>query len=338
VLTIAASTTRSEPRRLPTGDAGGADVRSVDASATVFGARPQGVGLNPATVAATRSAVPGQLARSRPSICLCTPGGPPIGHAPGTTTSHGSDHRGKAPHPIVNGELADQDADVTAEPGGDTLLRHGYTVADLERLARKAAFASRWRFLPLSERRDIARFAIVEHLLTTPEGPEYWFLVSLGETAIWAHVEKEGRYRGRYIASSHVEPGTGMPRFHRYWTTAAQPTRSPEDRIVDVMALKQIWSRLSRPHQAVLLALAAHDDYQVAAASLGREYHGFVSTVSTARQQFLRLWHQHETPSRVWGRHRPNTTSRAESRKSITAITIRRRERRRHARLTGVAP
>lgn len=282
----------------------------------------------------------GRLRRTRhvapndPSVCSRQSAGRPSSGA--TITSHGSPHRGKAPHPIVNGELLDQDADLTAEPGEDTLLSHGYTVAGLERLARKAAFASRWRFLPLSERRDIARFAIVEHLLTTPEPPDFRFLVNLGEKAIWAHVEQEGRYRGVYLASSHAEPGTGMPRFHRYWTTAAQPTRSPEDHIVDVTALKQIWPRLTRPHQAVLLALATHDDYQEAAASLGRGYRSFISTVSTARQQFLRLWHEHETPSGMWGRHRPNS-SRAESRKSITAVTIRRRERRRQARQIEVA-
>lgn len=237
----------------------------------------------------------------------------------------------------MNGEPLEQNDDVTANLGEDTLLSHGYTVADLERLARKAAFASRWRFLPLVERMDIARFAITEHLLTTPEPPDFWRLVTLGEKAIWAHVEQEGRYRGVYIASSHVEPGTRMPRFHRYWTSMAQPTRSPEDRIIDTTALKQIWPRLTRPHQAVLLALATHDDYDQAAASLGKAYRGFVSTVSTARQQFLRLWHEHETPSGVWGRDRRNRNPHGEPRHSITTVTIRRRQRRRQAKQTTAA-
>ncbi len=231
----------------------------------------------------------------------------------------------------MNGELLEMTPGVTADRGSDTLLGHGYTVADLELLTRKAAFASWWRFLPVAERRDIAGFAMVEHLLTAPQRPGFWDLVKLGERAIWAHVEREGRYRGVYLAESRIAMGTRMPRFHLYWTSTAQPTRSPEDPIIDATALMQIWPRLTPPHQAVLLALATHDDYQMAAASLGRAYHGFVSTVSTARQQFLRLWHEHETPSGVWGRDRRNRSRDAETHHSITTVTIRRRERRRRA-------
>ena len=50
------------------------------------------------------------------------------------------------------------------------------------------------------------------------------------------------------------------------------------------------------------MALATYNDYQRAAEALGKPYHSFVGTVSTARKQFLRLWHEHETPSEVWGR------------------------------------
>jgi hypothetical protein len=77
--------------------------------------------------------------------------------------------------------------------------------------------------------------------------------------------------------------------------------------------------------------LATHSDYQKAADALGKPYHSFVSTVSTARKQFLRLWHEHETPSGVWGHDRRNRP-RAEDRRSVTVVTIRRRNRRREAR------
>jgi hypothetical protein len=215
--------------------------------------------------------------------------------------------------------------------GTDVLVGHGYTVADLDQLARKAAYTSRWLFMPFAERRDLARFAITEHLLTTADSPEFWSLVNLGEKAIGAHVEQEGRYRGVYLARTGVELGAAMPRFWRYWSSASQPTRSPEDAIVDLTALTQIWPRLTRPHQAVLVALATHSDYQEAAAALGKPYHSFVSTVSTARKQFLRLWHEHEIPSGVWGRDRRDRP-RAEVRRSVTVVTVRRRKRRREAR------
>ena len=212
------------------------------------------------------------------------------------------------------------------------MLAHGYTVADADRLARQAARASRWAFPLFAERRDLAWFAIVEHLLTavdTAEGaPEFWDLVHLGENAITAHVEREGRYRGVYLAQSGVPLGTSMPRFWRYWTSASQPTSSPEAVIIEATALVQIWPRLTRSHQRVLIALAAYDDYQQAADSLGKPYHSFVCTISTARQQFLRLWHQHETPRPTWGRDRRNYDSTRRTR-SITVATIRRRDHRR---------
>jgi hypothetical protein len=218
---------------------------------------------------------------------------------------------------------------VTPTGQTDAPFAHGYTVADLDHVARKAGSASRWLFLPLAQRIDLARFAITEHLLTCDQPPDFWNLVNIGEKAITAHVDAEGRYRGVYLSGSRRPSGTPMPRFWRYWLTAAQPTRSPEDPIVEATALAQIFPRLSRPHQRVLLALAEYDDYDLAAQALGRQYHGFVSTLHTARQQFLRLWHEHETPSRFWGRDRRNRdTTNAHS---ITTTTIRRRQRRRAA-------
>ena len=214
----------------------------------------------------------------------------------------------------------------------DPVLAHGYAVADADRLARRAAQASRWTFPLFAERRDLAWFAIIEHLLTavdTAAGPpESWDLVRLGENAVTAHVEREGRYRGVYLAQSGVPLGTSMPRFWRYWTSASQPTSSPEAVVIEASALVPIWPRLTRSHQRVLIALAAYDDYQQAATPLGKPYRSFVCTISTARQQFMRLWLQHETPRQTWGRDRRNYDSTRRTR-SITVATIRRRDRRR---------
>jgi hypothetical protein len=51
----------------------------------------------------------------------------------------------------------------------------------------------------------------------------------------------------------------------------------------------------------VLAALAATGDYGLAAASLGISRSWFISRLSAARKAFLKLWHEHETPSRPWG-------------------------------------
>ena len=213
------------------------------------------------------------------------------------------------------------------------VLAHGYTVADVDELARKAASTSSWRIPYFAERRDLAWFAIVESLLTTTEPPEFWSLVDVGRDAITAHVERDGRYRGVYLARSNVAMGTAMPRFWRYWTSASQPAQSPEEAVVEITALAQIWPRLTKPHQAVLAALATYDDYEQAAASMDKPYHSFVCTLSLARKQFLRLWHQHETPRPAWGRD-IRTSNRAENSHSVTVVTIRRRARRRRAQET----
>ena len=70
-----------------------------------------------------------------------------------------------------------------------------------DRLARKAALTSRWRFLPIADRIEIARFAITEHLLTTPEPPEVWSLVTLGRKRSRRTSNPKARYRGVHRAA-----------------------------------------------------------------------------------------------------------------------------------------
>jgi hypothetical protein len=218
------------------------------------------------------------------------------------------------------------------------LLRHGYTLTDVGHMTRRAALSSRWTFMRYEDKADLARFAIVEFLLTCEEPPGFWDLVNAGERAISRWVESEGRYRGVYYAGrGNVAAGTPLVRYDMYWRAAASPTQSPENLIVDVTALRQIWPRLTRPHQAVLLALATHGDPVLAAKSLDRPHRSFVSTLSLARQQFLRLWHEHETPSRVWARDRGSLRAAAKgpNYNKLTVSTIRRRERRRQRALEG---
>jgi hypothetical protein len=217
---------------------------------------------------------------------------------------------------------------------GEVTMPHGYTLAQLDRVAREAAYGSRWRFLSIAERIDVARFAILEHLYTCDEPGDFWAVVRLGRQAINAHVVKEMHHRG--MTPKTKDPGVApLPRYWTYWRSTSVPTRSPEDPVVQALALMQILPRLTDTHQRVLLALAEHDDYHAAAASLGKAYHGFETTLSTARKLFLQWWHEGETPSRVWGRDHRNARRRNARRrnervdyKKITMTTIRRRRQR----------
>jgi hypothetical protein len=187
-------------------------------------------------------------------------------------------------------------SEATGEPCAAVPLRHGYTIADLDTAARTAALTSKWRLIDYSERVDVARFAIVERLLAAADRPDFWQLVGTGQRAIRRHVDAQQHWHGIWL--THGDPGTPMVRFHRYWQTA--PTRSAEGQVVDVLALRQIWPKLTRMQQAALLALARTDDYEKAAAELGVGDSTLRSHLSDARVRFLQWWHQHEQPSRPW--------------------------------------
>jgi hypothetical protein len=218
----------------------------------------------------------------------------------------------------------------------DPTLRHGYTLTRLDELARTAVFRSYWRFISVQEQFDIARSAIAEGIYAAAEMPTPDHLVRLGVKAIRAHVSDLENTWGVYLTGhgGNLEPGTRKARFEKVWTSLAGPTPSHEDRIVDVTALRQIWPRLTPTHQAVLLALATYGDYDRAATALGKRYHNFVSHIHNARKEFLRLWHEGEAPSGMWGRDQRRLSGPRE--RSITALRIRRaRQHQRRRTATG---
>lgn len=211
----------------------------------------------------------------------------------------------------------------------DQALRHGYSLVSLSTLARRAVFESHWRFLTFHERYEIAWSAMAEALYASDDVPRPFDLVRVGEKAIRAHVDGVGHTWGIYIGGHHdIAPGSGMVRFEKFWWSQACATGSPEDHIVDATALRQIWPRLNGVHQMVLEALATHGDYERAAEALGKSYKTFVTQIYTARKQFLRLWHEGEEPSGVWGHDQRKRRPGSEPQHSITVTTIRRRARR----------
>jgi hypothetical protein len=208
-------------------------------------------------------------------------------------------------------------------------LRFGFNMASLEAMARKAAYESHWRFMEFRERYEVAWSAIAEEIYASDEQPRPFDLIRLGDRAISAHVENHGHMWGAYYGRSDKEY---MPRFEMFWWTQAKPTPSHEDRIVDHIAFRQIWPRLTEGNKRVLLALAIHGDYRRAAESLGKPYATFTTQIWQARKQFLRLWHDGEMPSRVWGhdrRDRPVYGPGGKLDRPVTVTTIRRRRNKR---------
>ncbi len=216
-------------------------------------------------------------------------------------------------------------------------LPHGLTVAALEAVARKAAMFSRYSFPLLPERVDLARFAIVEHVYTcAAEDTSGCDLVALGIRAVERQVLANQTFYGVWLSRSAATHGMRMPRYFRFWTSVATPTRSPEDQVVDRLALWQIWPRLAELDRAAILALAQHRDYELAAKELGITHKSFKDRIYRARRRFLRFWHEHEQPSGMWSRDFRLTRPRGFRTNSI-ASTITQRRRLRKKKLDRAA-
>ncbi len=183
-----------------------------------------------------------------------------------------------------------------------TSLWHGYSMDDLDRLARIAAVrAVGGRILDPVDRYETAWGAIAEYLATAQESPTGGQLVAAGATAVSRAGQDHRHTWGMTRTWGSGEGDVGG--YQRYWELARRSAASPEEPVVDRMALRQIWPCLSVTHQQVLYALAIHDgDHREAAAALGKSLLTFRSHLRAARAAYRALWHEHEMPSRMWGR------------------------------------
>ena len=200
-----------------------------------------------------------------------------------------------------------------------TSLGHSRTVDDADQLARVAARTHYSSALPVAEREDTARYAIVTALLEAATAPTDLELLHVGRDAISRAVADQARHRG-LSARSPGQPAAG---FVRYW--AGRP-EAWEEQLVDAIALGQIWTALPARFCRDLQALADHDGYAAAARALGTTDATFKVRISQARAAFRAWWHEHETPSAMWGSDRRTSTSRG---RSVThVIRARARDRR----------
>lgn len=203
---------------------------------------------------------------------------------------------------VTVGEFTLTETPDPPEPNAEAQLLHGYTLNDLHHIARSAVHANRWHnAADIQDRLDAAWHAIVEHLLTTTEPPTRGDLFWAGTRGSDQSVRQTGQAHGY----NFTQPGTGSrPRFVAYWFDESAPTPSPENRVVDRHALAQIWPQLTPRQQEALTALAATEDYRLAAQHLGVTPGTFNVLISGARQRFLTWWHEGEAPSRPWGTDR----------------------------------
>jgi hypothetical protein len=181
-------------------------------------------------------------------------------------------------------------------PGGGQDAWLGYTLGELSQIARRAAVCCRWedRFA-LPERFEIAWAGVVDYLAGCDRAPDWFEVYKAGMRAISRASDRELREHGVTRGDDGV---VAMPRFEAYWLPGTAPP--PENRVIERVALWQIWEMLRPLHQMALLALAAHGDYARAAQATGHSYTTFTCLISSARAEFLALWHEGEAPSRIW--------------------------------------
>lgn len=204
-------------------------------------------------------------------------------------------------------------------------IRWGYNLADLDRLAAIAVRAAWSQASDARDRYQAAWSAIAEALYLAEDRPEPWELKQTGMAAINENGRAHSRHHG--FDTKNREAGyESRRRFLQFWELDRHGCASPEQVVVDALALWQIWPRLSDTDRRTVLALVAHDGDQVAAATaLGKGRSAYVTALSTARHRFLALWLEHETPQRrIWGK----ADIRRGTRYSGTALAANRRQQR----------
>ncbi|MEU0081391.1 hypothetical protein ABZY58_26115 [Micromonospora tulbaghiae] len=183
----------------------------------------------------------------------------------------------------------------------DLHLAHGYTLADLNRLARASASSNRTMAADHRDLVDAAWSAIADAIYAA----EHWLpeheLLRLGKGAIWSIVRDHRQTYG-YRDREWDAGLASAPRFCAYWL-GQQVTPSPEGPIVERLTLPRLLAALTDTQRRVVAAVAAHDgDRPAAAAALGVTEKALNHQLRMARMTCAALWVEGETPRRVAGR------------------------------------
>jgi len=215
---------------------------------------------------------------------------------------------------------------VEVAPAADRRPRdpmHGFTLRDLDQITRTAIQRrSAYYACDIDERYAAGWHAAVELLCTSTEPPTRHDLIRAAWDAADYETRRTAEHRG--VGRSRGDGSRSDGATVKFWAYWNHITPSPEAAIIERTALSQIWPRLTPGQQAVLQALAAHDDYDLAAAALSMSRVTFYQAIHKARRRFLALWLEGETPRRGW-RDRRRTTPQTQLRSVSAHIRKRRR-------------
>ena len=178
--------------------------------------------------------------------------------------------------------------------GGDGVpVRHGYTMRDLDDLARRVV-SNHMHWWPAGNRHDqhdTAWHGIVERLYTADEPPTEVELLEAGRRMLADEV------RGHMQVHGARRDGTNTGEKHAaYWSWFGAVHPSPEPAVVEGIAVHQVLAALTPRQVEAFGALGATGDYVKAAEVLGIVPVSFESLIVRARRAFDVLWFEGETP------------------------------------------
>lgn len=175
-----------------------------------------------------------------------------------------------------------------------------WSMTDLDRIARSAASNNWYGGADYSDLYHVAWSAVVDLYYFSDTAPTRHELATEARAGIWRHANTERRTYGY----KDRDPWAGLgsaPRFASYWTVATAPVSPFEDRVLEPLALAEVWTRLTDRDRDVITAQAAFEDNRAAASALGMPTGSYSTYLSEARRRFAALWHDWETPHRLKG-------------------------------------
>jgi DNA-directed RNA polymerase specialized sigma24 family protein len=183
-------------------------------------------------------------------------------------------------------------------------VAHGYTMAEINRIARLAVTKHRFsQSLNWDDRLASAWHGVVVELCSRRDPPTFTELLHCGIDQIRIDQDRRAQFLGRPDAD-----GQSSPNFIRYWgerPSLLRPMSTKRttfddgfsERLCENLSLKSVLSVLSGTQYEALVTLAAFDnDYRAAADSLGLTLTALRSRVDKGRAAVKQAWFDEETP------------------------------------------
>lgn len=172
------------------------------------------------------------------------------------------------------------------------LLRAGYSMADLDRLATIAA-RRHGGAADMADKYDTAWHGIAELLYASETDPTESELLFAAVRALQEFAAENRREHGR--SHRHGYEYGSAPRFATYWNERVV-TPDHAEPTAERLGLPQALATLTGEQYDAIAAVAALDSLAAAADALGITYAQLLRRFYAAREQVRVVWFEHETP------------------------------------------